>query len=61
MKYANNFLIKNDNENEEYIKELIRNVSQKSKDLKQHQQLMFYEAIDNMINVEPDSQKKIFY
>ena len=37
MKYANNFLIKNDNENEEYIKELIRNVSQKSKDLKQHQ------------------------
>ncbi len=37
MKCANNFLIKNDNENEEYIKELIRNVSQKSKDLKQHQ------------------------
>ena len=61
MKCANNFVIKQENENEEYIKELVRNVSENAKDLKPHQQLMFYEAIGNMINVEPNLQKKIFY
>ena len=61
MKCAHNFVIRQDNENEEYIKELVRNVSENSKDLKPHQQLMFYEAIGNMINVESNLQKKIFY
>ena len=61
MKCAHNFIIKQENENEEYIKELVRNVSENTKDLQSYQQLMFYEAIGNMINVEPNLQKKIFY
>ena len=61
MKCAHNFVIKQIDENEEYIKELVRNVSENSKDLLPHQQLMFYEALGNMINVEPNLQKKIFY
>ena len=61
MKCAHNFVIKQEDENEEYIKELVRNVSENSKDLLPHQQLMFYEALGNMINVEPNLQKKIFY
>ena len=61
MKCAHNFVIKQVDENEEYIKELVRNVSENSKDLLPHQQLMFYEALGNMINVEPNLQKKIFY
>ena len=61
MKCAYNFVIKQEDENEEYIKELVRNVSENSKDLLPHQQLMFYEALGNMINVEPNLQKKIFY
>jgi exportin-1 len=51
-------VIKQEDENEEYIKELVRNVSENSKDLLPHQQLMFYEALGNMINVEPNLQKK---
>ena len=61
IKCANNFIIKQDQENEEYIRELVRNVSETTKDLKAHQQLMFYEAIGNMINLENNLQKKIFY
>ena len=61
IKCANNFIIKQDQENEEYIRELVRNVSETTKDLKPHQQLMFYEAIGNMINLENNLQKKIFY
>ena len=61
MKCAYNVIIIQENEIEEYIKELVRDVSENSKDLKPHQQLMFYEAIGNMINVEPNLQKKIFY
>ena len=61
IKCANNFIIKQDQENEEYIRELLRNVSETTKDLKAHQQLMFYEAIGNMINLENNLQKKIFY
>ena len=61
MKCAYNFVIRQENESEEYIKELVRNVSENSKDLKPHQQLMFYEALGNMINVETNLQKKIFY
>jgi exportin-1 len=60
MKCAHNFVIKQVDENEEYIKELVRNVSENSKDLLPHQQLMFYEALGNMINVEPNLQKKYF-
>ena len=61
LKCANNFIIKQEQENEEYIKDLVRNVSETTKDLKPHQQLMFYEAIGNMINLEYNLQKKIFY
>ena len=61
IKCAKNFIIKQDQENEEYIKELVRNVSETTKDLKSHQQLMFYEAIGNMINLENNLQKKIYY
>lgn len=61
MKCAKNFVIMQENENEEYIKELVRNVSETTKDLKPHQQLMFYEAIGNLINSEQNLQKKIYY
>ena len=61
MKCAKNFIILQNQEREEYIKDLVRNVSETTKDLQPHQQLMFYEAIGNMINVEPNMQKKIFY
>ena len=61
LKCAKNFIIKQPQENEEYIKDLVRNVSETTKDLKPHQQLMFYEAIGNMINLENNLQKKIFY
>ena len=61
MKCAKNFVIIQENENEEYIKELVRNVSETTKDLKPHQQLMFYEAIGNLINSEQNLQKKIYY
>jgi len=61
MKCAKNFVILQDNENEEYIKELVRNVSETTKDLKPHQQLMFYEAIGNLINYEQNLQKKVIY
>ena len=61
LKCAKNFIIKQDQENEEYIKDLVRNVSETTKDLKPHQQLMFYEAIGNMINLETNLQKKIIY
>ena len=61
LKCARNFIIKQPEENEEYIKDLVRNVSETTKDLKPHQQLMFYEAIGNMINLENNLQKKIYY
>ena len=61
LKCAKNFIIKQNQEKEEYIKDLVRNVSETTKDLKNHQQLMFYEAIGNMINLEYNLQKKIFY
>ena len=60
LKCAKNFIIKQPQENEEYIKDLVRNVSKTTKDLKPHQQLMFYEAIGNMINLENNLQKKYF-
>ena len=61
IKCAKNFTILQQQENEEYIKELVRNVSETTKDLKPHQQLMFYEAIGNMINSENNLTKKTFY
>ena len=61
IKCARNFTILQQNENEEYIKDLVRNVSETTKDLKPHQQLMFYEAIGNMINSEPNLSKKTYY
>ena len=61
LKCARNFIIKQEQENEEYIKDLVRNVSETTKDLMQHQQLMFYEAIGNMINLENNLQMKIYY
>ena len=61
LKCAKNFIIKQEQENEEYIKDLVRNVSETTKDLKPHQQLMFYEAIGNMINLENNLQMKIYY
>ena len=61
LKCAKNFIIKQNQENEEYIQDLVRNVSETTKDLKPHQQLMFYEAIGNMINLEYNLQKKIVY
>ena len=61
LKCARNFIIKQDQEKEEYIKDLVRNVSETTKDLKPHQQLMFYEAIGNMINLENNLQLKIYY
>ena len=61
IKCAKNFIILQSQDKEEYIKDLVRNVSETTKDLQPHQQLMFYEAIGNMINVEPNMQKKIFY
>ena len=51
IKCARNFVVMQQGENEEYIKELVRTVSETTKDLKPHQQLMFYEAIGNMINI----------
>jgi hypothetical protein len=38
---------------------LIRNVSETTKDLKEHQQLIFYEAIGNMISLENNLKKNI--
>jgi exportin-1 len=61
IKCARNFTILQQNESEEYIKDLVRNVSETTKDLKPHQQLMFYEAIGNMINSENNISKKTFY
>ena len=61
IKCAKNFIIIQPEEKEEYIKDLVRNVSETTKDLKPHQQLMFYEAIGNMINLENNLQKKIYY
>ena len=61
IKCAKNFTIMQEQEKEEYIKELVRNVSETTKDLKPHQQLMFYEAIGNMINSEINLTKKTFY
>ena len=61
IKCAKNFVILQQQENEEYIKDLVRNVSETTKDLKPHQQLMFYEAIGNMINSEVNLTKKTFY
>ena len=61
IKCSKNFVILQQNENEEYIKDLVRNVSETTKDLKPHQQLMFYEAIGNMINSEVNLTKKTFY
>ena len=61
IKCAKNFTILQQQENEEYIKDLVRNVSETTKDLKPHQQLMFYEAIGNMINSEQNLTKKTFY
>ena len=61
IKCAKNFTILQQQENEEYIKDLVRNVSETTKDLKPHQQLMFYEAIGNMINSEPNLTKKTVY
>ena len=61
IKCAKNFTILQEQENEEYIKDLVRNVSETTKDLKPHQQLMFYEAIGNMINSENNLAKKTFY
>ena len=58
IKCAKNFIILQSQDKEEYIKDLVRNVSETTKDLQPHQQLMFYEAIGNMINVEPNMQKK---
>ena len=61
IKCAKNFTILQPQENEEYIKDLVRNVTETTKDLKPHQQLMFYEAIGNMINSENNLTKKAFY
>ena len=61
IKCAKNFTILQQGENEEYIKDLVRNVSETTKDLKPHQQLMFYEAIGNMINSEQNLTKKTVY
>ena len=61
IKCARNFTILQQGENEEYIKDLVRNVSETTKDLKPHQQLMFYEAIGNMINSEQNLTKKTVY
>ena len=61
IKCARNFTIHQQEEHEEYINDLVRNVSETTKDLKPHQQLMFYEAIGNMINSEMNLTKKIFY
>jgi exportin-1 len=61
IKCARNFTILQQSESEEYIKDLVRNVSETTKDLKPHQQLMFYEAIGNMINSENNISKKTFY
>ena len=61
IRCARNFTILQQGENEEYIKDLVRNVSETTKDLKPHQQLMFYEAIGNMINSEQNLTKKTVY
>ena len=61
IKCARNFVVMQQGENEEYIKELVRTVSETTKDLKPHQQLMFYEAIGNMINSEVNLTKKTLY
>ena len=61
IKCAKNFTILQQEENEEYIKTLVRTVSETTKDLKPHQQLMFYEAIGNMINSEVNLSKKAAY
>ena len=58
IKCARNFTILQQGENEEYIKDLVRNVSETTKDLKPHQQLMFYEAIGNLINSEQNHIEK---
>jgi len=44
----------NDGENEPYINVLTRSIRDDTADLQAHQKLMFYEAIGNMIDREPD-------
>ena len=61
IKYAKIFVVELAQENEGHIKELVKNVSETIKDLKPYQQLMFYEAINNMINIENILLKKIYY
>ena len=61
IKYAKIFVVELAQENEEHIKEQVKNVSETIKDLKPYQQLMFYEEIDNMINIENNLRKKINY
>lgn len=50
------FIKINQDENEPYINVLVRNISQDTNDLKDHQKLMFYEAIGIIISNEQDQQ-----
>jgi len=61
IKCAKNFVVIQQGEKEEYIKNLVRTLSETTKDLKPHHQLMLYEAIGNIINSEVDLTKKRSY
>ena len=54
IKCAKNFVVIQQGEKEEYIKKLVKTLSETTKDLKPHHQLMLYEAIGNIINSEVD-------
>lgn len=46
------FVLRQDNEKEPYVNELIRQIPENQKDLEQHQRLMVYEGIGHMISME---------
>jgi exportin-1 len=61
LKCGEQFVIKNEGENEPYLLTLVSNINEDSKDLAPHQKLMFYEAIGNMVSKEIDFKKQSMY
>ena len=58
IKCGEQLIVINQDESEAYINVLCRSVKDDTADLHAHQKLMFYEALGNMINREPDFKKK---
>jgi exportin-1 len=61
LKCGEQFVIKNEGENEPFLITLVSNINEDSKDLAPHQKLMFYEAIGNMVSKEADFKKQSMY